>query len=160
MHEMINELHELCEVLEKDLKKTNEKIRKSGGAMTGADLEYVDKLTHSIKSIKSIICMMDDEDGEYSQAGDWGAVGHYDRGNSYANRGEHYVRGHYSRAGRRRDSMGRYSRDGRARYDGGNSYSDGADEMIDYIRDVMKELPQDMQRDAQKFIQKLEEQMG
>lgn len=83
--------------------------------MGAGDLEIVHKLTDTIKNIDKI-CIMD-EDGGYSQAGDWEAVGRghfgdYDRGNSYANRGQHYVRGHYSRAGGRRDGRGRYSRDG------------------------------------------------
>jgi hypothetical protein len=45
------------------------------------------------------------EGGEYSRAGEWeadmrgnyGRTENYNRGNSYANRGRHYVRGHYSR---------------------------------------------------------------
>nr|DAO00025.1 MAG TPA: hypothetical protein [Caudoviricetes sp.] len=42
-------------------------------------------------------------DGDYSRGGDWQADmrGTYGRGSSYARRGTHYVRGHYSRA----DSM-------------------------------------------------------
>lgn len=91
------------------------------GELTGGSLETAHKLTDTIKNIDKI-CIMD-EDGGYSQAGDWEAMGrgHFgdysrdgydDGGNSYANRGQHYVRGHHSRAGGRRDSRGRYSRDG------------------------------------------------
>lgn len=109
MHKMIEELYDLCEVLEKDLKKTNEKLRKSNGELSGPDLEYIDKLTHSIKSIKGVICMTEDADGGYSQAGDWEATGrmsgNYGRGNSYANRGQHYVRSHYSRDSGRSEVM-------------------------------------------------------
>ena len=86
------------------------------GELTGGALEAAHKLTDTIKNIDKI-CIMD-EDGGYSQAGDWEAMGRingrygdYERGNSYANRGKHYVRGHYSRA-RGRDERGRYSRDG------------------------------------------------
>lgn len=115
MHEMIDELYELCEMLEKDLKKTNEKLHKAGGELSGPDMEYVDRLTHSLKSIKATIAMIEDEDGGYSQAGgNWEAAGRMNGtygGNSYANRGKHYVRAHYSSAGRRRDDRGRYSRD-------------------------------------------------
>lgn len=98
----------LCEELDEYAKKDD---------MSAGDLEAVHKLTDTVKNIDKI-CIMD-EDGGYSQAGDWEATGrmsgnygrNYDRGNSYANRGEHWVRGHYSRAARR-DSRGRYSRDG------------------------------------------------
>lgn len=49
------------------------------------------------------------DDNGYSMDGDWRASGTYghddmrmdDRGMSYANRGRHYVRGHYSRGGSR-----------------------------------------------------------
>ena len=59
---MIEELYDLCETLEKDLEKTNEKLRMSGGELSGSDLEYVDKLTHSLKSIKTTIAMIESED--------------------------------------------------------------------------------------------------
>ena len=135
MHEMIDQLYELCETLEKDLKKTNEKLRKSGGELSGPDLEYVDKLTHSLKSIKGVICMMEEDGGGYSQAGNWEAMGRmngtYGGGNSYANRGEHYVRGHYSRASRR-DSRGRYIRDG--------GYSRAGD-FRDMLEEAMESAP-------------------
>lgn len=98
----------LCEELDEIAKKDD---------MGAGDLEIVHKLTDTIKNIDKI-CIMD-EDGGYSQAGDWEAKGRFgdmyardgyrDGGNSYANRGEHYVRGHYSRA---RDGRGRYSRGG------------------------------------------------
>ncbi len=98
----------LCEELDEIAKKQE---------MSAGDLETVHKLTDTIKNIDKIIIM--DEDGGYSQAGDWEMEGrgNYGRGSSYASRGKHYVRGHYSRAGgdyseRHRDSMGRYSRDG------------------------------------------------
>lgn len=70
------------------------------------------KLTDTIKNIDKIEMMEDDgysrdgdysSDGDYSRGGDWQADmrGTYGRGSSYARRGTHYVRGHYSRA----DSM-------------------------------------------------------
>lgn len=116
---MIEELYDLCETLEKDLAKTNEKLRMSGGELSGADLEYVDKLTHSLKSIKTTIAMIEAEDED-------GYSGHYwpmsyegnDGGMSNArggNRGGSSYRNSYARGrGRnaRRDSMGRYSRAG------------------------------------------------
>lgn len=102
-------LEKLRDMLCEELDKLTEK-----GELSAGSLETAHKLTDTIKNIDKIIIM--DEDGEYSQAGDWEAIGRghfgdYERGNSYANRGEHYVRGHYSRA-RGRDSVGRYSREG------------------------------------------------
>lgn len=68
--------------------------------MSTGDLETVHKLTDTIKNIDKIM-KLEDESG-YSRAGGWetrGTYGHpYDeRGSSYMRRGEHYVRGHYSR---------------------------------------------------------------
>ena len=59
--------------------------------MGAGDLEVIHKLTDTIKNIDKI-CML--EDGGYSEEGDG-----YGNGSSYANRGKHYVRGHYSREG-------------------------------------------------------------
>lgn len=73
------------------------------------DIEMLYKLTDTIKNIDKI-CML--EGGGYDGAVDTD-------GYSHANRGEHYVRGHYSRDdggmdgySSRRDAQGRYSRDG------------------------------------------------
>ena len=70
------------------------------GDLGAGDLEIAHKLTDTIKNIDKIEMM---EDDGYSRGGDWQADmrGTYGRGSSYARRGTHYVRGHYSRA----DSM-------------------------------------------------------
>ena len=89
------------------------------------DLELIHKLSDTIKNIDKI-CMLEEEGG-YSEAVD--GMG-YGRGSSYANRGKHYVRGHYSRGGGR-DGMGGYSsrRDNRGRY----SRDDGRSEMMEHL---------------------------
>ncbi len=56
-----NDLHELCETLGKAVREANDKIKQSGGTLKGDDLSYIDKLTHSIKSIKTVLPMMEDE---------------------------------------------------------------------------------------------------
>lgn len=68
--------------------------------MSTGDLETVHKLTDTIKNIDKIM-KLEDESG-YSRAGGWETHGTYgypydERGSSYMRRGEHYVRGHYSR---------------------------------------------------------------
>ena len=93
----------LCEELDELARK---------GDLGAGDLEIAHKLTDTIKNIDKIEMMEDDgysrdgdysRDGNYSRGGDWQADmrGTYGRGSSYARRGTHYVRGHYSRA----DSM-------------------------------------------------------
>lgn len=88
----IKDLHELCETLSREIGEANDKIRASGGKLTAGDLEYIDKLTHALKSVKATIAMMDDE----------GYSGYYPNRSYNSYRGE---RGSY-----RGRSMG-YSRD-------------------------------------------------
>lgn len=90
---MYEELSELCSVLGDELRDATEKIR--GGKLNGSDLEYIDKLTHALKSVTILKEM---EGGSYN--------GSYDDGMS----GRRY-RSYDGRSYRRRDSMGRYSRD-------------------------------------------------
>ena len=129
----INDLHELCETISKEIGEANDKIRNAGGKLSAGDVDYIDKLTHTLKSIKAVIAMMEDEDG-YS-----GNYPMYMRNRPYAPR---------------RDSMGRYST--------GRMYSrtDGIEELVDNVREMMQDLPPDVQQDAQKFVRKLEQEMA
>lgn len=71
------------------------------GELGAGDLEIVHKLTDTIKNIDKIELYDEEYSRDYSRGGDWSADmrGTYGRGNSCANRGKHYVRGHYSRTG-------------------------------------------------------------
>lgn len=100
-------MYDLRDMLCKELDEISRK-----GELGAGDLEIAHKLTDTIKNIDKIEMMEDDgysrdgdysSDGDYSRGGDWQADmrGTYGRGSSYARRGTHYVRGHYSRA----DSM-------------------------------------------------------
>lgn len=84
-------MYDLRDMLCKEL---DELARK--GELGAGDLEIAHKLTSTIKNIDKIDMM--ESDG-YSGGGDWEADmrGTYGRGSSYARRGSHYVRGHYSR---------------------------------------------------------------
>ena len=142
------DLEELCETLGHKITEANDKIRMSNGDITGGDLEYVDRLTHALKSVKTTMAMMDAEDGGYSR--DDGMMG----GNVYSGRsgryygGTSYARGRGSNA--RRDSMGRYSRRGYSR-DGGN------EEIVEQLREIMHDTKDERTRqEFQKFIQKVE----
>ena len=114
----------LCDELDEIAKKQE---------MSAGDLETVHKLTDTIKNIDKI-CIME-EDAGYSQAGDWEMEGRgsYNRGNSYANRGKHYVRGHYSRADGRE---GRYSR------------ADRKERMIEHLESMMQGAESEKEREA------------
>ena len=78
-------LYELKDKFEMELEELARK-----GELGAGDLELAHKLTDTIKNIDKICAL--EEDGGYSEAGDWEGRGAYNRGSSYANRGKHYVR--------------------------------------------------------------------
>lgn len=96
---MLDDLHyKLC----KELEEIANKVELGAG-----DLEIIHKLTDSIKNIEKIK-YYDDMGGGHSQRGgsrgnsyrgsdDMRMDDRYENENSGARRGEHYVRGHYSR---------------------------------------------------------------
>ncbi len=110
----VKDLHELCETISESIKDANEKIRAAGGKLNGSDVDYVDKLTHALKSVKATIAMMEDEDG-YSNHYPYYMGGSYADGNMNGNMGgnrSYRGRSYAGRRNARRDSMGRYSGDG------------------------------------------------
>ena len=143
----IKDLNELCDTLSRAIATANEKIRNAGGKLSAGDSDYIDKLTHSLKSVKAVMKMeeeaeMDDGYSErmYSRG--------YDRGGSY--RGS-YDGGSYGRGrmNARRDSMGRYSSN--------DGYSRGGS-MVDELRDLMQDAPDEQTRqEMQRLIQKMEQ---
>lgn len=138
----MEKLHELKEKLWAELDELADKREMGAG-----DLELIHKLTDTIKNIDKICAL--EEQGGYSEAGDYegGSYG----GGSYANRGKHYVRGHYSRDGgmdgyssRRRDSRGRYSRD------------DGRSEMMEHLEMAMDTATDQDKETIRRFMRQLE----
>lgn len=120
-------MHELKEKLCDEL---DEIARK--GELGAGDLEIIHKLTDTIKNLDKIEMLEDD--GGYSQAGDWEIEGRaYNRGNSYARR--------------KRDSMGRYSRDGRMMR-GVYSRHDAKEAMMDQMEDLMAQAGSEKEREA------------
>lgn len=97
-------MHDLKDMLCKEIDKIAKK-----GELSAGSLEAVHKLTDTVKNIDKIMAL--EEDGGYSERRDsrgrysrddgngYSRGGHRydDNGSSYAMRGEHYVRGHYSR---------------------------------------------------------------
>ena len=128
----LTDLHEMCETLSHELGEANNKVRQGGGKLSGSDLDYVDKLTHALKSIKTTIAMVEAEDGTSGMYPVYGRSYGYNTG-SYA---------------RRRNSMGRYSSRG--------GYSRD-DDMIAELRELMNDAPDEKTRqEFQRFIDKIE----
>lgn len=172
MDEYIKDLHELCETISEEIGEANKKIKSAGGKLTAGDVDYIDKLTHTLKSVKATIAMMDEEGGGgYSERS--GRGGSYARGGGRSNRGGSYEGGSYEggsyeggsyeggsyeggSSGRggsyargrryaRRDSMGRYSREG---------------DLSEQIEQLMEQAPNEqIKREMEKLARKIEEQM-
>ena len=133
-YEKIKEM--LCEELETIAKK---------GELTAGSLDTVDKLTHAIKSLETIMAM-----NEYSEDGYSNRASYENRnGSSYARRytrdgsmdGNSYAR--YANV--RRDRMGRYSRD------------EANDEIISRLHEVMEEAQNEQtKQEIRKLINKME----
>ena len=122
-------MHELKEKLEKELME----ITKSGKL----SIDMVDKLVATIYRI----CKMDAmKDEGYSYA-----VDGYDNGSSYARRGMHYVRGHYSRDG----GMSNSEYHGTT-YSRGTGYSrhDAKQTMIANLENMMGDAGTEKEREA------------
>ena len=133
------ELHELCETVDRAITAANEKIRSAGGKLSASDVEYIDRLTHTLKSIKAVIKMeeeadMDDGYSERMYPRDYSR--RYD-GGSYRGRGAYA----------KRDSMGRYS----------NDYMYSGVNMVDELRELMNQAPDEQTRqEMQRLIDKME----
>ncbi len=131
-------MEDLREMLCKEL----EEITMKGG-LTAGDLDAVDKLTHSIKSIDTIMAMEESYSAGGYNAGGYNRSGYNNGGYSNGNYGGNYNRG-YSARGRggnaRRDSRGRYAR-GMYR-DGGKSH------MVQMLQEMMEDAPDEKTRMA------------
>lgn len=116
-------------IREKLCRELDEVARKPD--LGAGDLDILNKITDTVKNIDKIEML---EDGDYSRAGEWEADmrGTYGRGSSYARRGTHYVRGHYSRDGEGDRYSERYSRDG----------------MREHIEGMMRDAQDDRTREA------------
>lgn len=139
-----NTLEELCEKVTMELNEANKKLEMSGGQLTAGDVEYIDKLTHTLKSIKTVLAMSEysEEGGQSNRSGrSYNSYrGSYEGGMSR----DSYARGRNAR----RDSRGRYS----------SEYSRGREEMTEQLYELMEQAPDDKTRkEFERFIQKMEQ---
>lgn len=127
--DIMKDLEVLCDVISEKLAEKTRKVK--NGGMTDGDLETIDKLTHSLASVKKIMAFMEDEDG-YS--GNGGSYRNSYRGSYRGSNRDGYYSG-------KRDSMGRYSRDG----------------LAEKMRDLMMDAPDERTRqEIQRMVEKLE----
>lgn len=132
MKDLYETMEEMCSYLTPELAEVNERVKNARGRISSGDLEYIDKLTHAIKSIKTTMAMI--ESG-YSNAHEWTHVPNYSGNGYYSNNGN------YSN---KRDSMGRYSK--------------SKDGMIMELHELMMEAPDEATRmKFQRFIDEMKQ---
>lgn len=150
-------LHEMCETILKSLEDANSRVRSSGGKLSASDVDYVDKLTHAMKSLKTSIAMMEaEEEGGYS--GRYVYMPRYSGISDATHMGPgtgSYADGSYRSYAQdysgRRDRMGRFTS-----RDGGYSYNGSMQSAIEELRGLMGEMPDEKRREVQRFIDKME----
>ena len=110
-------------------------------SISAADVEMIHKLTDTIKNLDKIEMLEDD-----------GYSGHYpmyDDGVSYARRGTHYVRGHYSR------DMGKDDYSER-RYDRRYSKDDAKEHMMNKLDEMMRGADPNEREALEEAMRKIE----
>lgn len=112
--------YELKDILCRELDEVTRK-----GELSPGSLDIVDKLTHSIKSLETIIAMNEAQEGRSFDDGTSGYHPYMHGGRPYE--GRSYESDNMMRSGRRgRDSMGRYA-----------SRDDERDKMVMELEDLM-----------------------
>ena len=137
MKDILTELYDMKEAIAREIGEANRRIRQSDDKISMDDLEVIDKLTHSLKSLTTVCAMLEAEEEGYS--------GDYMAGQSY--------RGGYSgREGRTRYNRNSYGREGRNSY----GYSRTGD-INDRLRQMMNEAPDENTRmEIRKLIDRME----
>ena len=136
--DMLKELKELKDTIANEIVEANKEIRKAGGDLNTGDIEMIDKLTHSMKSLVTTCAMLEADEG-YS--GDY--MPYYYRNDDPGKRYSRNYSGTYGREGRN-DS--RYSR---------NGYSRGID-WNEHLRMMMDEAPDEATRmDIKKLMDRM-----
>lgn len=126
----MEELYKLKDMLCDELESYGKKKE-----LTAGSLDVIDKLSHALKSITTVIAM-EEADGDYSN--DYPMDGRSYRGSSY--RGSSYARG---RMNARRDSMG--------------GYSGAVDDMVSQLKDLMEDAPNEsIKTEMRRLVKKIE----
>lgn len=141
--ELLKELKELKETIANEIAQANKEIKKSGGDLNSGDIEMIDKLAHSMKSLVTTCAMLEaEDDGGYSERY---MAPYYSRDDGTTRRNGSGNYGSYAR------NESRYSRDNR------NGYSRGAN-WNDHLRMMMDEAPDEATRmDIKKLIDKYDQ---
>lgn len=130
--DLMKDLEELKGFVGREIEKANNRIRQNNGGITTGDLDIINKLTHSMKSLVTICAMLEDEEkGGYS-------------GRGYA----------YRRGERREGYGGRGGYMARERRDGGYSRTD----IREHLNDMMNDAPDENTRmEIRRVIERMDQ---
>ena len=134
--DLLKEVYDLKETVGHKIAQANKKIKANGGDIANDDVEIIDKLTHSLKSLVTTCAMLEAEDDDGGYSGRYMPT--WNPGISYG-----------------------YA--GRERRDGGNSYEnrDGysrTGDMLDQLREMMEDAPDDVTRmEIKKLMDKMDQ---
>ncbi len=134
--DVYKELCDLKDTIANEITQANKEIKKSGGDLNSGDIEMIDKLTHSMKSLITACAMLEAEEGYSSEYAN----------ESYARRYSRDNRNSYARENRNGGSYGSYARN-ESRYsrDNRNGYSRGMD-WNEHLQMMMDEAPDEQTR--------------
>ena len=133
--DVYKELCDLKDTIANEITQANKEIKKSGGDLNSGDIEMIDKLTHSMKSLITACAMLEAEDG-YS--------GEYSRDDGYSRRYSRAYRNSYGRDERTGGgSYGSYAKNGYSR-EGRNGYS--RMDWNEHLQMMMDEAPDEQTR--------------
>lgn len=143
MDKKIDTFYDLCEMVYKEIENIKKELENAGGQLGEQHIEYLKDLVETMKYIKCLIGMIEDEEEGYSgnyyydddmSMARGGRGGRSNRGNSYARRGS------YERGRSNRRSYGRM---------------ESRDDFIDEIEELMEKAPDEATR--KKFERMLSE---
>ena len=139
--DMLKEVRELKDTVAHEIAEVNQEIKKSGGDLNTGDVEMIDKLTHSLKSLVTVCAMLEAEENDgYSE--DY-YMPTYSR-NDNSRRSYRRTGGNYGSYARERE--GRYMRPGYSR----------AMDWNDSLRQMMDEAPDEATRmDIKKLMDRM-----
>lgn len=136
--DLLRDLEELKEYVGSEIKKANQRIRQNNGGITTTDLDIINKLSHSMKSLATVCAMLEAEEG-YSERG-------------------YSERGYSSRRGERRDGSGNYggyaNNNGRMNRNGGYSRGD----IREHLNEMMMDAPDENTRmEIRRMIERMDQ---
>lgn len=129
MDKKLETLYDLCEMTFKELEATKRELEGNGGQLNEQHIEYLKDLTETMKAIKCIISMIEDEEEGYSG-------GYYyddDMSMARGGRGGRSNRGSYARKGSY--ERGRSGRRSYARMESRDDFMDEIEELIEKAPD-------------------------